>query len=197
MLENHDYVYDKYMLTRNPKNIKKYESDKKPPPELPIPSHLKNILIPNKQKSTHLKVIGELRCACENTVFYVKTLVEDGAANGSYIKTVCSKCGYEYLIFDSRAHGWDGYIGRDLDERLLDAQAKVFCCGKCNSNRFNLKITISSQGREDFIGELKDEIDKGLFAKEDWVNAFEWIKIDITCLGCGKKYPNFVDYETM
>ena len=115
----------------------------------------------------------------------------------SYIKVACCKCNKEYLVFDSHAHGWDGYICRYLPERPLEIQADNFHCGNCNSIEFSFKIIISSQGQNNFIGELAEEIKNGKFTKEDWVNAFEWITMDLTCLRCGKIYPNFINYETM
>ena len=195
--DGHDYMYDKYMLTIDPKNIKRYEAEKNPPPVLPIPTHLKKILIPNKKDSTHLKVMGELRCTCKNKVYHVKTPVVDGAVDGSYVKAACCKCNKEYLIFDSHAHGWDGYICRYLPERSIEIQINHFRCYDCNSIEFNIKIIISSKGQKDFISELTEEIRSGKYSKKDWINAFEWITINITCLSCKKEYPQFIDYETM
>jgi len=195
--EGHEYVYDKYMLTIDPKNIKRYEAKKNPPPALPIPTHIKNILIPDKKNSTHLKVIGELRCTCKSKVFYTKTPVENSIVDGSYVKVACCNCYQEYLVFDSHAHGWDGYICRYLPERPSELQIINFRCDDCNSIKFNIKVIISSQGLNDFVSELAEEIKNGKFVKEDWVNAFEWISMDLTCLGCGKEYPQFIDYETM
>lgn len=52
-------------------------------------------------------------------------------------------------------------------------------------------VSIYSKGQEDFI-EVGEE-----FNKEDWIEAFEWIKIKIICNSCGETNDEWVSYETM
>ena len=195
--DKHDYIYDKYMLNNDPKNIEHYEIYRNPPPELPIPIHLNKIFVPDEKKSTHFKVYGELRCTCKNMLFQTKTPIVNGEIDKSYIKAACNKCSREHLVFDSHIHGWNGFICHNVPRRPFDMKVKNFHCIYCNSKDFNINICISSQGKDDFISELKKDICKGKITKDEWVNAFERININLVCITCGYDYSQFVDYETM
>lgn len=184
-IKKHGYVFDKISITES-NNIALENND-----ILPIPTHLKEILMPiNKDV---LNVSGNLKCLCGCDCFKLKYTEKDRC----YIKCICDSCNNEYLIFDSHRHGWDGYVCKSFSQIIERARLKDFHCEGCNSCIFNVNVTISSQGKADFCRELKNEIAKGLFSENEWVEAFDWITISLICAKCKKNFPNFVDYETM
>lgn len=173
---------------------------------LPIPTHLKNIFVPIGDENNEFNVDGIIRCQCGCECFHIKIYAdtENGYPqvceyNGNYalvIKAVCKDCGKEHLIFDSSKHGWNGFVCHDgitvPDEELIS-----WNCPKCNYHIHNIGISISSQGKQDFIDEsgISDgEID---LIENDWVNAFDWITIGLKCFDCGHDDEKWIDYETM
>jgi DNA-directed RNA polymerase subunit RPC12/RpoP len=121
---------------------------------------------------------------------------ENPIVGGSYVKAICGECGSEHLLFDSHVHGWDGFVCHLEEIRELTDLLEI-SCDNCNAQVFRVEMIVSSQGQEDFIYNLKEEIDAGQFTPEEWVNAFDWITISLVCAKCGKSYPEFVEYETM
>ena len=103
-----------------------------------------------------------------------------------------------YVVFDSRIHGWDGFVcGTARDGENKKNVLKEYECKECGKAEFSADIKILSQGPDDFAEELKDEICQGKFSKKDWINAFEWITVSLMCDNCGCRCEDFVDYETM
>ena len=200
-MEKHDYVFDKYLLLSTPNVINSVNTSEQDTIILPIPMHLKKNLDPIGDENSSLKVSGILRCTCKCESFRIKTLREGNQQNsivdGSYVKIVCTNCQQEHLVFDSHSHGWNGYICSYMPERNLEMELFNIDCESCDSTTFKVSVTISSQGQEDFVRELQQEIQDGKFTKEEWVNAFDWITISLTCSECGKTFSRFVDYETM
>jgi len=82
-------------------------------------------------------------------------------------------------------------VKTDPDEENNEFQlhANVVC--ECGCDEFSLLYT----GKEDFVQGFTDEIKKGIFSESDWVNAYDWITIEINCTKCGLS-TEFVDYET-
>ena len=60
---------------------------------------------------------------------------------------------------------------------------------------FQVKIKISSQGKQDFIDECVNNDDS--FSEEEWGDAFEWINIDLVCENCNSVTDGWLDIETM
>ena len=109
-------------------------------------------------------------------------------------KAVCKKCKKEFVLFDSGKHGWNGFVcGDDFLDREMPFEQ--FFCSECGKNTFSITIHISSPGKEDFEEECLSNDDS--FTLEDWVNAFDWITISLTCEKCGLTDKEWLDFETM
>ena len=103
-------------------------------------------------------------------------------------------CKKEFVLFDSGKHGWNGFVcGDDFLDR--EKPLKQILCSKCRKKVFGITLHISSQGKEDFAEECMSYDDA--FSLDDWVNAFEWITISLSCAECGHSDKNWLDLETM
>lgn len=159
--------------------------------KLPIPSHLKEILRLRGWRNNEHSVTGQLacQCGCKKFLLYVN---EDKTV----INAKCLSCNKEYEVFNAQKHGWDGFVCNSGP--VSPSQVSSVSCAKCENNGFNLYITVLSQEKEDFIEEsgLMDSRGNTL-SKEDWVNAFEWLRIDLVCAECRQKNKGWLDIETM
>ena len=164
--------------------------------QLPIPAHIKEVFRAAKGSNSELEVSGEIICSCGKDRFIVTVFRDDGNIDGSYLSAQCSECNKEFLIFDSNIHGWDGFVCKLQIERDENEKPALWKCEKCGGNGFRLHLKLSSRGKQDFVDSTKDEIANGVFNEDDWVNAFDWIIIDITCAHCGYHTSGFIDCET-
>lgn len=178
---------------------------------LPIPTHLRNILIP-RGENNEFDISGDIKCDCGNSKFVVSYIgnYQDGIItlfqylNAFYlvIKCKCTECSKVHLIFDNNLHGWDGFVCnqfefKDNENFLLERYEKDWSCPKCTNNTHKVSVAISSQGKDDFIAEVLETAEDTRFVEDDWVNAFEWICISLKCLRCGSEDKKWIDYETM
>ena len=132
---------------------------------------------------------GEIKCSCGNEFFEIWESNER-----LIVKAVCKQCGKEIVIFDAGRHGWDGFVcGDDFLDREMPYD-KYHCCN-CREDGHKIIVHIASQGKEDFIEECLANDDS--FSLEDWVDAFEWISISLTCEKCGLISKKWLDLETM
>ncbi len=160
---------------------------------LPIPRHLKDILVPIGNNNSEFEVTGILTCTCNSTYFKIKQYADKGTY---IIYAVCSECSKEYLVFDTNKHGWDGFVCGDNTINVPMDRFFDYSCTNCNNNSHELEICINSQGFEDFIEEAVNS-SNGKFTEADWTEGFEWINIDIQCKDCGHNTKQFVNIETM
>lgn len=157
--------------------------------ELPVPTHLKDIFFPVGNDNYEFEVTGEIKCTCGNEYFEIWESNEQ-----LMVKILCKQCKKEYVIFDSGKHGWNGFVcGDDFLNRELPYNK--YHCSNCKEDCFKVLVHISSQGKEDFIDECLSTDDS--FLVEDWVDAFEWISISLTCENCGELSKEWLDAETM
>lgn len=159
--------------------------------DLPIPTHLKSILLPIGNKNNEYCVYGHLTCNCGSKCFVVSANEEK-----TNVDAKCTSCNQKYEIFDYEKHGWDGFVCNTVCNTVK--QMHSLTCSNCNNNDYKLFITIHSQGKEDFIEEsrLKNSLGTTLDTG-DWANAFEWIRIDLECSDCKQKLLGWLDFETM
>lgn len=118
------------------------------------------------------------------------------------IKCKCKECGKNHLTFDNNLHGWNGFVCSEFEFKgyenfLIERYEKTWLCPKCNNDAHKVSVTISSQGKDDFITEVLENSGGTRFVEDDWVNAFEWITISLKCLKCGFEDREWIDYETM
>lgn len=157
--------------------------------ELPVPTHLKDILFPIGNDNNEFEVTGEIKCSCGNEYFEIWESNEQ-----LIVKVICKQCKKEFVIFDSGRHGWNGFVcGDDFLNRELPYNK--YHCSSCEEDGCKVIVRISSQGKEDFIDECLSTDDS--FSVEDWVDAFEWISISLICENCGELSEEWLDAETM
>lgn len=178
---------------------------------LPIPIHLKNILIP-RGENDEFEISGDIRCDCGNSEFIINfigndqdgivTLCKREEAYYLVVKCKCKECDKVHLIFDSNLHGWDRFVCNEIEFKgyedfPIEKYERTWLCPKCNNDSHKVSIAISSQGKDDFITEVLENSGDTRFVEDDWVNAFEWITISLKCLKCGFEDKEWIDYETM
>lgn len=155
-----------------------------------IESHLKTII--TKINGNNTLIGGTLIC-CDSHEFEVRTVgeVKHNLLSGMYLLPVnekialdacCRKCGKIISVFDSDQDGYE----RSGARSHLSAIKKPLFCKKCNNNSFSIEIKYE-------YPDYQELIDLGI-TKVD--NAFTWIWITLKCDQCGKRYDNFIDYET-
>ena len=163
----------------------------------PIPTHLKNIMIPLGEENNEFQVYGSIRCFCGCEGFQLRGY-EDAEYGGNYtspLKAICKDCGKEYIIFDQSKHGWDGFVCHDGNEIPYEELSEMLC-PICGYDTHEIKVRISSQGKQDFIDEAGIDSESDM-NEDDWVNAFEWITIGLKCLECEHNDEEWLDLETM
>lgn len=156
---------------------------------LPIPTHLQQFFILIGNKNSEFEVIGKIHCSCRSEDFEVWESNER-----QIVKLVCRQCGQEILLLDNGKHGWNGFVSKE-DFLDRDIPMKKFVCSKCSEDDFGVIVQISSQGKMDFLEECVVNDDS--FSVEDWVDAFEWITISLSCQKCRWEDKKWVDLETM
>lgn len=150
---------------------------------------MKDIFFPVGNDNNEFEVKGKIKCSCGNEYFEIRESNEQ-----LMVKILCKQCKKEYVIFDSGKHGWNGFVcGDDFLNRELPYNK--YHCSNCKEDCFKVLVHISSQGKEDFIDECLSTDDS--FSVEDWVDAFEWISISLTCENCGELSKEWMDAETM
>ncbi len=174
---------------------------------MPIPNHLRKFFQPIGKNNSEFEISGKLVCTCSNDEFSISYPGATIQSNGEAVPTIlkkdnhyffrisvrCSKCNNDHLLFDSDFHGWDGFVCHDEEQAALQRPELInWKCNKCVNELFTVNIKIQSQGKEDFITEAGDE-----FNPKNWIEAFEWINIDLHCLHCNKTHKDWVSLETM
>lgn len=173
---------------------------------LPIPKHLREILVPEASKNSETRVDGIIRCTCGCEGFALHVFADtrkgypqvceyqDGYA--LVVKGVCVDCGKAYLIFDNSRHGWNGFVCHD-GVSVPDDALKPWRCPKCGSGLLGLNVSIMSNGKQDYLDETGITDGDTEFSADDWAEAFSWIMMDLSCRGCGRKDKRWLDCETM
>lgn len=98
------------------------------------------------------------------------------------VDACCKKCGKTISVFDSDLDGYEKSETK-CDKFIL---AKPFVCKRCIDNTFSVEIKYEYPDYQELIDLGITEID----------NAFTWIWITLKCNQCGKRYCNFVNFET-
>jgi len=174
---------------------------------IPLPKHLKNILIPIGNINSEFQLIGKIVCGCGSEKFTIELVGDDSnyqkdnvikvaEIDENYfliIKAKCNSCNKENLIFDDDYHGWNGFVCGENFRHLPRPDTAYWCCNKCQNTNHSMIIRIESHGQDDFI----EETEEGDFDMEDWVEAFSWITIKVICNSCGETNNEWISYETM
>lgn len=173
---------------------------------MPVPSHLRSIIVPQKYIVDDGLMIGNLSCQCgneeSNLMYPGQTQEYEGSIypctaeiDGNFfflIKIICTKCKSSYILFDKHFHGWNGMMCHDEQKANLPRPPLVpWKCVSCGGLSHKVTIKIAFESKEDFI-----EQSRGEFKEAEWPDAFQWIWITIKCCSCGVVTENWVDYET-
>lgn len=172
---------------------------------LPIPKHLESILQPF-DNSNENEVTGKITCSCGSERFKIKIVGDDSFFDIEKVIKVqeilehfylivyveCIKCSKNHLIFDKDFHGWNGFICEIASKHLKRPKLKDWNCPKCKNSNHSVSLTIQSEGKDDFKEEAGDEFDK-----DDWVEAFSWITINLSCKSCNEINEEWISNETM
>ncbi len=155
----------------------------------PIPTHMWSYLVLTGEENNEFEVTGTIRCTCGQEYFEVYE-----SNDRHLVKLRCKVCGQEIVLLDAGKHGWNGFVCKDdfLDRSL---PFEKYGCPSCGEDVFRVGVHISSQGKQDFLEECVAY--DATFKAEDWVDAFEWITIALTCEACGETEEDWVDLETM
>ncbi len=165
--------------------------------EYPIPRHLKGIFTVKdfERNSLDGKIVCE--CGCENfKVLYFGNEYKNGHIDclkykdgfAMNVTAVCVSCGKEHLLFDLAEHGFDGFINSN-GIKIPDNELKEFNC--CKSG-FNIEMQIETCDKENFA---EDFTGAEKFSAEDYVDAFNWLVINLECPNCKKTFRDFVNIE--
>lgn len=158
----------------------------------PIPTHLKDILNVDESRSDLHDIEGKIVCTCgcekfrimQNEDHNLSNSLPYGVWDGIKINAICEKCGKTSLLFDEATQGYNGFVCHDFktapDEKLTPLRCKM--CGK---EVFSIKLGIEVEDKEQFIEECVTEYPDE-FSPEDFVDAFNWITVDICCEDCKK-----------
>lgn len=158
--------------------------------EFPIPTHLKNIIAVDTEKSNKDGVRGEIKCTCGCDVFNVyHNLNREYNPSVSYseqislkIRIKCCNCSSEYTLFDAATQGYDGFVCHD-GKTANDESLNMYQCEECNSNSFGINVDIEAEDYDQFVEECVEESPEE-FEPENYVDAFNWIVITLKCNDC-------------
>ncbi len=165
--------------------------------EYPVPHHLKNIFSVTRFKGNALdgKIVCE--CGCENfRVLYFGSEYKSGHIGCLKYKNnfalnvtgICVSCGKRHLLFDLAKHGFDGFVNGE-GVSVSDGKLKE---SSCCENGFNVEMLIETEDKENFAEDFTDD---EKLSPEDYVDAFNWLVINLKCSECGKNFQGFVNIE--
>lgn len=157
--------------------------------DFPVPVHLQSNFKPIGNENDEYEVKGSIHCLCGSESFEIWE-----SNDRNIIRLKCKQCGEEFILFDSGKHGWNGFVCKD-DFNDRECPFSQYVCEECEHDSFKICVTISSQGKDDFMEECVSNDDS--FTIDDWVNAFEWITVSLSCENCTFEDSKWLDMETM
>lgn len=172
----------------------------------PVPSHLIDYIAPGQVTVSPERSYAELRCTCGARRFellypgqthkYRKEVIPCSAEfDGTFfflIKSRCTQCRNERLLFDSHFHGWDGFVCHDAKQAAIPRpELVVWKCLKCSATEHEASVRFEAMNREEFVEATAGKLDAAR-----WPDAFSWFSMRIKCVGCGKDTAEWIEYET-
>ncbi len=174
---------------------------------MPIPRHLKGLVVPRDGRVDEGPLSADVRCPCGVSAFELlypgpmqehdgevgPCTLEMGGRFFFVFRARCTTCRLEHLLLDADFHGWDGFICHDPVQAALPRPPLVpWECRACPGTAHTMVVHIQTEGRQDFIEQAGADFDGGR-----WPDAFGWFDLDVCCARCGKFSPGLVSYETM
>ncbi len=169
-------------------------------PNYPIPTHLKNLLSVDVPNSVDNGLSGNIICPCGCSNFNVyHNLNREYNPSIPYVESEslkvllkCTSCNTSHILLDAATQGYDGFVCHD-GVTAKDDTLEQYYCDSCESSDFQIYVDIEVEDYDQFIDECVEEFpDK--FSPEDYVDAFNWIVITLTCNNCKEKIE-LVDLE--
>ena len=159
----------------------------------PIPTHLKNILQLDENKSNKEEVAGKIVCSCGCKKFHIYHNINReydhsipySEQDGLKVLIKCPECENSYILFDEATQGYNGFVCHDC-KTANDENLEIFKCESCGANSFKIDVDIEAEDYEQFIEECVEEFPED-FSPEDYIDAFNWIVISLTCDKCNEK----------
>ena len=110
------------------------------------------------------------------------------------VEAVCADCNKKISIFNSAVNGYNGLLnsfkGKEKKYYPVTKKSKCHICG-CET--YKIYINIHNTGKKDLLEDQACEY----INEDNWVDAFDWISIDLECSDCGKKTKKWFEMETM
>lgn len=171
----------------------------------PIPRYLLKIFQADVAHCNEHNLEGTICCDCGCKQFGIVMFSEIDKDNIPHvckynndyalvIKISCKDCKKEWLLFDMSQHGYNGYVCHD-GVTVPNSELKQYNCHNCNENIFEIHVGIEVEDKEQFIEEVVEE-EPDIFSEEDYVDAFDWINIDLKCMCCGNQVKSWINFET-
>lgn len=173
--------------------------------KLPVPRHLEEIFQADLEQKTDYGLDGTLKCTCGCQKFRLRTYAhvrKDGCLGVTrygdgyalVIQAECSACARVWPVFDMSRHGYNGYVCHEGVE-VPDSELKTYRCPECGKEEFLVEVGLELEDREQFAEEVV-AYEPDVYSEEDYVDAFDWITISVTCTGCGHRAKDWVNFET-
>ncbi|MGO4129430.1 hypothetical protein AB4Z01_33880 [Inquilinus sp. YAF38] len=174
---------------------------------MPVPTHLIDCVVPLESGLDQASLKAAVRCSCSSVQFRLlfpgqaqehegRQIPSTAKIGGQFfflLKAHCTGCGRKNLLFDADFHGWNGFVCHEPEMAARTRPPLVpWACQSCGGLHHTGIVTISTEGREDFVAEAGDEFDP-----ERWPDGFGWFALDVTCVQCGVMTKDLVSYETM
>ena len=174
---------------------------------MPTPTHLRNLVSRADSIADESALEAALRCPCGSEGFRLMFPGEThqhakepipcvASIEGEHfflVRADCASCGEGHVLLDQDFHGWNGWVCRDSAQAALPRPSlSVWSCLSCTSESHSARVTIQTEGKEDFVDEAGDAFDS-----ERWFDGFGYFQLGIACLQCEKATPEWVGLETM
>lgn len=171
----------------------------------PVPRHLINIFQADADFCNEYNLEGKICCDCGCSNFKIKLYADTDSENFPHVskykdnyaltvRLVCKECRKEWLLFDMSRHGYNGYVCHE-GVAVPDSELKEYTCSGCNENTFEINVGIEVEDKEQFIKDVVD-FEPDRYHEEDYVDAFDWINIDIKCCCCREWIKGWINFET-
>ena len=174
---------------------------------MPIPTHLKDCVVPDDAAVDESPLVGTVRCPCAGETFDLlfpgqthewdnEVIPCTAEVDGRFfflIRAVCKKCSKSHLLLDVDFHGWNGFVCHNAEQAAHPRPPlAAWKCVKCGGSAHTARIEVAGEGMEDFVSESDGEFDE-----DRWPDGFGCLTINIKCVGCEHTPKTWVSCETM
>jgi hypothetical protein len=123
----------------------------------------------------------DLGCYCGNKKLHVIGIPDEELGLYSPIRTQCSACGNEELLFDLTKHGYDAEFGHITGYQTIEGEMRPLECSSCGDTSFSVQPWFTYQFEPDDLSDV---------ASINLSNYFDGFGIDLICDKC--KTVNYI-----